>query len=328
MIILRAIPLSFAILWRYLLVLPFVILALIVFGAICVMFAFISAIVSPVLAILVVLAFTIAASTIPVMVGTRLGLQAQEIIPKNGYMGLLGPAMGYGLFEGISVLIILSGAFALYLVATPMTAAGLMAALEGPEDSVLPALLAVSPATTLTLVGLTGFAIITLRAALLVPLTGASVGFDPEGRTHTPFYGFGVNLLPLLLLVAVTYGLWALVMPLAGAIFAQLGYVDAFLSIMAQLEEPGADFWEVASTYSTELTILVGGSVLAYVWVLSLQCAGAAAAFRKLMNRTDEARRAFEQAVEEDLVQARPPRNDPEMMDLVRSRMPTKRYSD
>ena len=54
MTFLRAFPFSFAILWRYLLVLPILIVALAVFGAVAVVFALVFGLFAPFLAILFV----------------------------------------------------------------------------------------------------------------------------------------------------------------------------------------------------------------------------------------------------------------------------------
>lgn len=326
MTLLRAIPFSLAILWRLTLVFPFLIIGLAMFGLIAAVLMFFLAFVSPVLTFLVALSFGVAASVLPVMIGARLGLQARGASTRNSYLGLILPAVGYGLFEAFCVLLIFAGALGVYLVATPLSLQDLAQLQSMDPELLAQQLMSVSPAITLSLLWVGGVLVIGLRAALLMPFAGASVGADPSGRAHTPFYGFGSEFISLLILVAISYILWALAVPAAIAASYLLGFGDNLSAALAQLEfAQGAAALELLGL---ETAVFIGISVLIYLWGFSLQCAGGVLIYMNQAQAFADQQNAFDMSLDAHLAAPSPAQAPPErqmqsadVMELIRSRM-------
>ena len=146
MTLLAAFPFSFAILWRYILVFPFLLLAMAVFAFLFGLLAFVLALVSPAIAIMLVIGLGLASTVFPVIVGMRLGLQAKEIKPRNSYFGLLLPAIGYGLIEAICILLIAGVGAAIYFFVMGLSFQDLNALTMLDEDALVAQLLAVNHA--------------------------------------------------------------------------------------------------------------------------------------------------------------------------------------
>lgn len=326
MTLLRAIPFSLAVLWRMVLVFPFMIIALILFGIIAAFFMFILTFVSPILALVVGVAFGVAASVLPVMIGARLGLQAKGASVRNSYLGLMLPAIGYGLFEVFCVLLIVAGAAAVYYFATPLTLQDLGQFTTMDETILLEQLMAVDPAITLSLLWVGGVLIVGLRAALLMPFAGASVGADPGGRPHTPFYGFGSNFISLLIVVAIAYILSAFAVPIAGALCYLLGYGDSLTAALSQVESVRG--FDALDLLGLETGVFLGLSLLFYIWAFSLQSAGGVLAYMARAEEFADQQNAFDMSMDEHLKSmqsAAPPPERPmqadDVMELIRSRM-------
>lgn len=324
--LLRAIPFSLAVLWRMVLVFPFMIIALIMFGIIAAFFMFIIAFVSPFLTIIAGTAFGVASSVLPVIVGARLGLQAKQSSMRNSYLGLLLPAIGYGLFEVFCVLLIVAGAATVYFLATPLTLddLGRFAAMD--NSMVLEQLIALDPAVTLSVLWVAGVLIIGLRAALLMPFAGASVGADPGGRPHTPFYGFGRDFLSMLFVVVIAYILSAFAVPLSIAICYLLGYGESLTAAMAQLETTqGLDALDLLGL---ETGIFIGLALIFYIWAISLQSAAGVVSYMDEARAVADQQNAFDMSMDDHLQKissgATPPdrpMQSEDVMELIRSRM-------
>ena len=326
MTLLRAIPFSLAVLWRLVLVFPFMIIGLIMFGIIAGFFIFIMAFIAPVLAVVLAVAFGVAATVLPVIIGSRLGLQAKESSVRNTYFGLLLPAVGYGLFEVFCMLLITGAAAVVYFMATPLTLddLGRLGAMD--QTALLEQLMSVNPAITLSLLWVTGVMIIGLRAALLMPLAGASIGADPGGRPHTPFYGFGRDFLSMLILVAISYMLSSFAIPISAAICYLLGFGENLTTALAQLEaDPGLGAIDLLGL---ETGVFIGLSLLFYIWAFSLQSAGGVLAFMNQVEEIADKQSAFDMSMDEHLqsistrtAQPERPIQSQDVMELVRSRM-------
>jgi len=326
--LLRAIPFSLAILWRLAMVFPFLIVGLALFGIAAGVLMVVLAIVSPVLTFLLVLSFGVAASVLPMMVGARLGLQARGASTRNSYVGLVLPAIGYGLFEAFCVLLIIAGAAAVYLFATPLTLQDLMQIDGMTQADLAKTLMSVSPAITLSLLWVGGVLVVGLRAALLMPFAGASVGADPSGRAHTPFYGFGSEFLSMLILVVISYVLWAFAVPIAFAISELLGYGETLAAALTQLQMTrGTD---VLALLGLETAVFIGVTLLLYLWAFSLQCAGGALLYLNQVEQVSDEQNAFDMSMDAHLgaaptptPTARPERQiqSSDVMDLIRKRM-------
>ncbi len=327
MTLLRAIPFSFNILWRMVLVFPFMVLTVIVFGIIAAIFIFITLFISPIAAIVMGVAFGIGSSILPVIVGSRLGLQAKHASFRNSYFGLILPAIGYGMFEVFCILLILAGCVGIYLFATPLTGQDLLQLTTMDEAVLLEQLMSVNPAITLSLFWVGGVMMIGLRAALLMPIAGASIGADPGGRAHTPFYGFGREFISLLILVAIAYILSTFTIPLTFMITFALGFGENLATAFAQLET-SPDF-DLLGELGMEFWIFVGIAFLIYLLAFSLQSAGGVLAYINEAELVSDRQNAFDMSMDAQLEPKAPSAQriaerqvqSEDVMELIRSRM-------
>ncbi|PJI91200.1 hypothetical protein BC777_0024 [Yoonia maricola] len=325
MTLLRAIPFSFNVLWRLALVFPFMILAIIVFGIIATVFVVIAAFIAPLAALIMGVAFGVATSVLPVIVGARLGLQAKQSSMRNTYFGLMLPAVGYGLFEAFCVLLIFLLGAGVYLVATPLSLEDLAQFTMMDQEVLMAQLLSVNPAITLSIFWVGGVLIVALRAALLMPFAGASIGSDPGGRAHTPFYGFGSEFISLLILVAISYILSSFTVPIVLAICYMLGFGDALETAIAQINANASP--AAVSLLGTETGIFIGLCVVFYIWAIALQSAGGVLAYMKQAEDFSDQQNAFDMSMDahlETMTNAQPverPMQSEDVMELIRSRM-------
>lgn len=360
MLFLRAFPFSFAILWRYLLVLPILIVALFVVAFIAVIFAFLVGFVAPFLMVMMIFAFALASGVIPVMVGMRVGLQAREIRPRNSFAGLMLPAIGYGFFEALCVMIIVAACVALFVLLTPLGMLDLMALSSAEDVVIFGNLYATSPVLTIACIVVGGGMAVALRTALLVPFAGASVGIDADGRSHTPFYGFGDGFFTMLALVVISYIGTAMAVPIVILLIAPFGIADRLVEAAAglelQIQEAAASTVQATSTgrlsgtagfeavntgpaaaavdnsigiaeyyaaFGTDGLIVVGLSLALFLWFFSLQCAGAVLVFLQRFQTVivkKQERNAEREAELANSVEEKT-QVQTDMMELVRSRM-------
>ena len=323
MLFLRSILFSFSILWRYVIVLPLLILALIMFGIAAIFPVFMIGLVAPFFAVLVAGACGAAAGVVPIMVGTRVGLQAKKVRPKNTYFGLILPSIGYGLFEAISVLIVVALGTGAYVLMTPLTGADFMAIDSSDTDAAFALLRETSPVLSWGLVIGGAAVIFALRACLLVPLAGASIGSDPSGRSHTPFYSFGAGFTSLFPLAALSQVGTYLAVPLAVVLAGPLGLADGLAATMAEIDEFDS-YSDVTLLFGAEGAMFIGLCVLLFLFFFSLQCAGGVLVYMRHLEAVERANDAYSKSVDEYLDQNEPVQADIDMMDLVRSRMQNK----
>jgi hypothetical protein len=275
MLVLRSILFSFAILWRMAVVMPFVALALAVFSGMLAVWFVGFMMYAPLIAwqllraianypevvfisIIVVMSATM--SVVPMMVGARLGLQARGIMVRDGYGKMILPALGYGFFEFLLSMLMLAFGFGLFMLQSPLTLADLGQLVE--SGTSLQWATAFEQSSTGLMMILGGFGIVTVavRAGLLMPIAGASIGRDANGSTHTPFMGFGTRYLSSLAVVLMA-GVAVYFMVPALDIFA-----DAIgLSLQGPNETPvDGETWKQWA--------LAVAAVLWMLWVFSLQC--------------------------------------------------------
>ena len=321
MYILRAFPFSFAILWRYALVFPIVFVVLAIYGGIAVLLALLLGLASPALAALVAMSFGLAASVIPAMVGTRLGLQARGVRPRNNYIGLMGPAIGYGLFEGFCLLIVFAVSLGVLLFSVSVSFPDMLKLAAQGNDVLFARLLEANAPATLAVIGVASLWMISIRAALLVPFAGASIDKDPNGKPHTPFYGFGSGFWSILILVILSYAGMALIGPVVGLIAGWAGYGDVLTAAAAQVTDAATDR-EVAAI-GVEFFIAFGVFSLISLWIYSLQCAGAALVFLRHKQAYDMEFETYQDGQQKDLDPIMP---KTDMRALLQSRMPHKKY--
>ena len=299
----RSILFSFAIFWRMLLVLPFLLIAILVLGIVIGIVGVLLILIFPPLGILVAGAAGYALSSLlTIMVGTRMGLQARGITPRNGVGGLVLPSMGYGLIEMMATLVMVAICGAAWVLLSPLSLQEMLNLFQryAPEFALMQ-VEQQSPVPSWVFFLALGFVGSLVRAVLLVPLTGASVGRDPDGRAHTPFWGAGTALLPLFLLVVLS----TLITSFAGPVIAT---VFLGTSLNAQQFNPG-DFDGIPMT---TVLIFIGIIVLSWIWAICLQCAGGALAYLRITSDAE---------IFADEPHA-PPMDREELRNLWKSRMP------
>lgn len=313
MFLLRALPLSLAILWRFMIAAPFLVVLYmaLVIGSFAL--SYVALMIFAPLAIVtgivgIALAFIVAVH--PYLIGTKIGLQVLDI--KTGDPAHFKNAMLYGLIEAIAG----------FIVAMVILAVGLLITTGGLDPR---ALMSVNPSNDPTAAigsaltsdaGLIAMAIVIgglmLRAALLPALAGAAAGRDPRSSLHTPLSGFGSNFVPMTVFLILVGGIGALLLPLFGMVsglgLAQLLTNDLTAAIYQYTSDSGEEI-----TYSVGSIAMIAGAVVASVWLLCLQCAAAALSY--------EARIA--QAETRKIQIREDNKADPdEIRDLLRSRMP------
>lgn len=316
MIFLRAIPFSFSILWRYAIVLPLLIIAMIMFGIAAFLPVLVIGLIAPFLGVLVAAACGAAAGVVPIMVGTRVGLQAKRVRPSNTYLGLIIPSIGYGFFEALSVLLLLALSVGAFVLATPL----------GPDDimgtdasGIWSIIFEASPMLSFGSL-IVGFGLIcSLRACLLMPLAGASIGADPSGRAHTPFFGIGSGFSSLLPLVVISQIGTAMVVPLVIALSVPLGIAD---SITTKITEIGdiASLSDITAL-GPEGAMFAGLCLFFFLFFFSLQCAGGVLVYMRHVRAEEQADDAYVQSIEDDLQPDQSAKPNIDAMELVRSRM-------
>ena len=169
-----------------------------------------------------------------------------------------------------------------------------------------------------------------LRAALLVPFAGASIGADPDGRPHTPFYGFGRKFVTIFLLVVISQIGVFFTVPLVSMASVPLGIADSAMEKLAQV--PSYDEFADIATLGPEAAIFIGMCLFGFLFFFSLQCAGAVLVFVDQRRAVGERQRAFDQAMteaeQEEQIERlqQQPQSNADLRELVRSRMPQKQY--
>lgn len=315
MIVLRAFPLSLSIFWRFLIVLPVLLIALAFAGFTAFLVALILALLlPPVIVWVLTFGFFMGILTLTFLVGTRMGLTCKDYKPLNGYGGLAVYAGGYGLVIGLASMIIFSLLLVLVSVSLGLSFSELGAAQSGPDaiGSVL---------------GMRGFGIgmivITaafyivpwcIYAAFLMPMAASSIGRDVNGDRHTPFAGFGHGFVPLIVLIALAqiinfatvFGASLVAIPVLGPELS-----TAYSAITVYGVTP--HFTQAEILY---MVAYVGVIILAALWTISLQCAGAVLVYTNDHDDFQTAKKMQytpEPAAAEDI------------SNLWRSRMPTPR---
>ncbi len=315
MLFLRALFFSLAILWRYILVFPFVVFGLVFFMAIALFFSIGLGMLSAPLGILVGVSFAIASTVMPTMVGTRLGLTAQGIKARNSYVALMLPALGYGIFEAFCVLGLFVLSIGVVIWITPWTFDAALALDLDTIEQTYARLMAEHEVVMISVTLAWAFLVVALRAALMVPFAGASVNADPNNRAHTPFFGFGTAFFTIFLFVALSYIGSSLVVPATIYLSLEIGFGQSVLANAASLDISGVDDILAFGMDGVKFVALI---VVLYIWMISLPCAGAALAFMQYKARAD-----LRKEQEYALLDGRyvPPEEDVSMMELVRHRL-------
>ncbi len=316
MLVLRAFPLSFAILWRFTLVLPILLIFLAVYVTFSVFWGFFVGIFSIYLTIVMILAMTFVMALIPTMTGIRLGLQARGETVRGHFGKVFGAAMGYGAFEALLRLIMTFGAAAAVVVLTPSLT----------TDSFWPVLMqtfspSVEGGTTTELrMGTVAFLITLvlfamLRAAFLPAYAGAAGCNDPGASFHTPFAGFGNSFASLFILQILVYLIPIILIPAAVYAVITFELTGPFMARAMELQAMALS--DAPYEFALIDGMIIAGIIVFALWLFSLQCAGAVLTFIK---RGEE---QAESDADRPEMQRMPAE---ELREMVRSRMPARKY--
>jgi hypothetical protein len=222
-------------------------------------------IVSPQLALMVSVLLGLALTSFPMMIGLQLGFNARRHEVVGTYGSLVIPAMIYGCIEALGVItVIIAGAVTFTVISPELSIADLGNTSAFTDGSAVERALETGDTSVLVIFLFGLLAISVLRAALLVPLAGAAAGRDASGQLHTPLVGFGVGLLPLTILVILSY----IALPLIVLVGMTLANVVSPTEVFSSGD--GTD-WE---SYGLPEVLLIVSFWVGWIWVFCLQCAG------------------------------------------------------
>jgi hypothetical protein len=316
MLVLRAFPLSFAILWRFILALPILLIFLAVYVTFTVIWGIFVGFFSIYLTVAMIMGMTFVMALIPTLTGIRLGLQAREETVRGHFGKVFGAALGYGGIEAFLRMLLAFGAAGAVVFLTPALSSEnfwpvfmqtVSPSVEGGSSTEL------DMGTVAFLITLVLYAM--LRAALLPTLAGAAACGDPGSGFHTPFSGFGSSFFALFILQILIYLLPIILIPVA--IIAAIHF-DLTGPLVARAAELQAIVLEGAS-YQFALIdgIMVAAVIVFSLWLFSLQCAGAVLSFaeRRENRSQQDADRPEVQRIPAD-----------DLREMVRARMPERKY--
>ncbi|MCG3266462.1 hypothetical protein [Yoonia sp. I 8.24] len=303
MLLLRSIPLSFSILWRFVLVLPFWIVAYTAMTLFFVFGTFPAMLGIPVIGFLGILVFAIVVpimfamiSMHPYLIGIRFGLRSLGFATKNSQQRLFAGAAGYGLFETVTVgaLLVVVTSVSAFVVSGQL---GISAA-DAPDGPVgqLSTDIAMGTLTFVSL--LSSLIMMAMRAALLPALANFVAGTNPKGISFSNFDGFGAG-----------FGIMFLLMLMITGLTAATGYfvegVVSFLDFSTVLREKLDDVIFILSgkkdaAFTLRHAVIVSGAILFAIWVFCLQCAGAALSYERRTLQAQAERAEYEAKRERD----------------------------
>jgi hypothetical protein len=279
MIVLRAIPFSFNILWQYIIVFPIMVLGLTGLSLLAVIVAFQlffrsgGSQTGAFIVGMLFVALLAAIYTFPMLIGMRLGLTTRGHKPAGNFWSLIIPASGYGLLVGLMTALITAVGMILYLRSISLSFADISVLFENATfDYMLR--YALSDIPLLIRVSIIGWVLFTaFYAAMLVPLASVAIGRDPSGNPHTPFAGFGAGFVPLLALVLIGFTLSEISVPIIQFIANLVGQGDRFAGIMLVIELMEDD--QIPLQWNWEIGTVLIIMLIFWLWTISLLCAGA-----------------------------------------------------
>lgn len=275
MLVIRAVPLSLSILWQLVLYTPVIVLSNVLLGiAFFVYSGILSIFFHQWLSFLIaIIAIVLIGSTIPTMIGARIGLQNKGVKENIAFHKMYWVLLGYGAVEGmIATIPFLVAAKALHVL-TGLSFGELMTAIELEQVETL------EPhySTLIMLFLVFAGSLLALRAALLVTYAGASINADTSGHGHTPFAGFGAAFFPMLIVVVIA----SCVVPIVTCIFMgvfvsqdlELGMAHFMFELMELMFRGRSEYigWADVPRYIAAISL--------GFWTFSLQSAAAVLVF-------------------------------------------------
>lgn len=285
MLLIKILPLSFAVFWRFMLVLPAWALIYILLAA-TTFYGFLTLIGGiPVVGVFLLIVAPIAASIVsyiismhPYLIGIRIGLRVLGQPTEPSQHKLMVAAVGYGLVEGLVAALFSLVIFALWLLLMQSGLDDLRIIMQqrvtDPTAS-LSTQIAFGRYTAMTMIS--AVCALLLRAALLPVLASAAAGRRPTGGAHRPFDGFGAQLPVMVLLLLMIAALSTVVLPFMGSGAEFLGLTQV---LVTKLDSVILFVTGKSQTHITLLhAVIVLGAISTSVWLFALQCAGAALAY-------------------------------------------------
>ena len=278
MLLLQTFPLSVAIFWRFMLVLPLWTLFYIFLTAITFYGFFTILIGIPVIGLLLLVLIPVVSTIIsyiismhPYLIGIRIGLRVLGHKTEHSQHKLMIAAVGYGFIEGLVAVLLSAVIFAAWLMVQQGDIEQVRAILHAQVPDPVASLsqqVAFGRYTALT--AISGVVALLLRAALLPTLASVSAG-----RNHRPYDEFGAKLPLMVLLLLMITAVSTIMLPLMGTGASYLGLTQALVShldrVILFVTGKGGEFTMLHA-------FVIAGSVCVGVWLFCLQCAGAALA--------------------------------------------------
>lgn len=285
MLLIKTFPLSLAIFWRFMLVLPvwtlfYILLTALTFYGLLTLIGGIP-VVGIVLLLIVPIIGTIVTYIIsmhPYLIGIRIGLKVLGHPTEQSQHRLMVAAVGYGFIEGLIAVLISALFLALWLLAFESDFAiirDLAHQRTIDPSAVLAQQIAYGRFAAMTTIS----AVVTLvlRAATLPALASAAAGRSRNGGPHKPFDGFGAKLPMMILLMLMITGVSTVALPLLGSGAQYLGLIQALVTKL-----DGVILF-VTGKSQTQITLLpvflIVCAISLSVWLFALQCAGAALSY-------------------------------------------------
>lgn len=275
MLVFRAVPLSFSILWQLVLYAPVVFLSMILIGfAISIYSIFLYFLFGPVVSIIFAPSvYVVIGSIIPTMIGARIGLQRKGVRENSRFGKMYWPILGYGAVEGLVATVLIIGAGFTFLTLTGLTLTEVIRLIDQDFFKFADKYRETINVLMLVIAGV----LLALRAALLVTFAGASVNADPSGRGHTPFAGFGAAFVPMLIIVVFAYCVIPIFSKAVFGVGSSFEFAQSFVDVMFALIEvlltgTSEEFgWADVPYYIAFIAV--------WFWTFSLQSAAAVLVF-------------------------------------------------
>jgi len=278
MLLLQTFPLSVAIFWRFMLVLPLWTLFYIFLTAITFYGFFTILIGIPVIGLLLLVLIPVVSTIIsyiismhPYLIGIRIGLRVLGHKTEHSQHKLMIAAVGYGFIEGLVAVLLSAVIFAAWLMVQQGDIEQVRAILHAQVPDPVASLsqqVAFGRYTALTAIN--EVVALLLRAALLPTLASVAAG-----RNHRPYDEFGAKLPLMVLLLLMITAVSTVMLPLMGTGASYLGLTQALVShldrVILFVTGKGGEFTMLHA-------FVIAGSVCVGVWLFCLQCAGAALA--------------------------------------------------
>ncbi len=276
MLFIQAFPLSFSIFWRLALVSPVLLIGLTLYAFVGLLVGFLIGLLFPALSFILTFLIMASSSVLPTLIGTRMGFQAKGVRPGIRVWGLFVPAVIYGAVEGVSVTLIL------------VLVAGVSVVLISPDilrqNEVTDLVYQYADTTWAFAVPLAlisvFLSICSIRASLLVPITSASIGRDPDGLHYTPFRHFRASFGPLFALTIFSYvGMLILHAGLI-IVFVLTGYAETLQADLMEFNSMTDGSAVIRPIWSLIVLFII--YMLIGTWAFSLQCAGGVLGYLRL----------------------------------------------